>query len=195
MEEQQKLERIKKSCNTGKKVTFVLFIIAIVGSVLCLFASISIFCMKDSVDTMVQKGIDDGHITVGNTIGSVKAFNIDLGGINNFHSDVPAIEKALKDHPYSIVISIYSLVATVCLIVMAVMLKLINSVFALIIKEENPFTDKVIQKVMVVMIAFSVIMLMAVGLGFGVLSGVVTWVVYTILDYGKQLQIQADETL
>ena len=37
------------------------------------------------------------------------------------------------------------------------------------------------------------------GTGFqsnaGIISGLVTWVVYNVLDYGKTLQIQADETL
>ena len=77
----------------------------------------------------------------------------------------------------------------------AVLLKLISNVFGLIIKEDSPFTDKVIKKIVIVLGAVTVVMFLTSGMAFGVLGAIITWVVYTILDYGKTLQIQSDETL
>ena len=79
--------------------------------------------------------------------------------------------------------------------IIAVMMKVTGSVFALIRKEDNPFTDNVIKRVLIVMIVLSGILFLTSGVSLGVLCGILTWVVYTILDYGKTLQIQADETL
>ena len=79
--------------------------------------------------------------------------------------------------------------------VCAVLMKLISGTFAIIEKEDNPFTDKVIKRVTVVMIIVSAFLFFTAGASFGILGGLVTLVVYSILDYGKTLQIQSDETL
>ena len=79
--------------------------------------------------------------------------------------------------------------------VAAVLVKLVGSVFGLIMKEDSPFTDKVIKRIVIVLLAVSAVMLLTTGMAFGVLGAIITWVVYTILDYGKTLQIQSDETL
>ena len=80
-------------------------------------------------------------------------------------------------------------------IILAVMLKLIGSVFRIIREEDNPFTDKVINRILTVMVVASIVMFFSPGTVYGILGLIITWVVHTILDYGKTLQIQADETL
>jgi hypothetical protein len=45
------------------------------------------------------------------------------------------------------------------------------------------------------MIVLSAVMLFTVSAGFAALGAITTWVVYTIMDYGKTLQVQSDETL
>ena len=82
-----------------------------------------------------------------------------------------------------------------CIAVAAVMMKLLSSVFAMIEKEDTPFTDKVIKRVTVVMIVISGFLFLTAGSALGILSGLATWVIYTVMDYGKTLQIQSDETL
>ena len=195
-EENVKLAKIKKSCKTGKLISTILCIVAIAGCVLSLIGGISILAMGRNFDNAVEQAIEDGTITTGsNNIGAVRAVNIDLGNVSSLHSDIPAIQEAIDDHPYSIMYGSYVLAVSLITVITAVMMKLISSVFALIEKEDTPFNDNVIKRVTIVMIVISGFLLMTSGAALGILSGLVTWAVHTILDYGKTLQIQSDETL
>ncbi len=195
MEENEKIAKIKKSCSVGKKISSVFAVIAIVGCICTLVASIAIFQMGKRFDDKVQDGIERGVISEDDEFGSVKLFNFNVKKIEKIHSDIPAVQEALNDHPYSITYGIYCLVISIACAGTAVLLKLVSGAFELIIKENTPFTDKVIKRVLIVMIVISAILLLTTSTGFGILGGITTWVVYTIMDYGKTLQIQSDETL
>lgn len=195
MEENVKIAKIKKSCSVGKKISAILSTIAIIGCICAMVASVAIFSMGKKFDEEVQKGIEAGVINDDNEFGSVKMININVGSVKKWHSDVPALQKLLDEQPYAITYGIYCFIMSVACAVVAVMLKFVNSVFDLIIKEDTPFTDKVIKRVVIVMIVLSAVMLFTMSAGFAALGGITTWVVYTIMDYGKTLQIQSDETL
>ena len=195
MEEMEKISKIKNSSKAGKTLSLIMCIICIAGCVCALVGGIVILGMGKEFDDTVQRGIDQGIITTEDSVASAKLVNINVGDITNIHSDVPAIQEAIDDHPYAIKFGTECLIIAVTLAVVAVLLKLINGVFDLIIKEDSPFTDKVIKRTMVVLIAVSVAMFFTTGAAFGVLGAIVTWVVYSIMDYGKTLQIQSDETL
>ena len=45
------------------------------------------------------------------------------------------------------------------------------------------------------MAASTVVLLLTSGIAFGALGALTTWVVCTVMDYGKTLQTQSDETL
>ena len=195
MEENVKLSKIKKSCGTGEKVTKAFFIIALVLSLLCLVATLMIACRSDAFEAWVQKGIESGIITTESSIGTASAFNISIMNPDNIQSDVQAIRDVLQTHPYSLIFIIYSIAGFFILLVFAIMMKLVSRVFRIIKEEENPFTDKTIRCIVTVMIVASIVMFFTPGTVYGILGLVITWVVYTILDYGKTLQIQADETL
>lgn len=195
MEENVKLEKIKKSCNTGEKVTNVIFVIAVVCSIICLIMITLIANKTDEFEAWVQKGIDAGYITTENSIGSVSTINISILDPNTIHSDSQVIRNVLETKPYSVIFIMYCLFGCFIFIVLAVMIKLIGSVFRIIREEDNPFTDKAIRRIVTVMIAASIVMFFSPGTVYGVMGLIITWVVYTIMDYGKTLQIQADETL
>ena len=195
MEENRKLERIRKSCGVGEKLTTVFCIIAIVGCVILLIGGFAVLNMGKRFDDQVNAFSNEGKIDVTDRIGSFRLLGVDLGDPTQIESDVPAIREALKDHPYSVEVSTICFLTAFMTAIMAVMMKMAGSVFTLIRKEESPFTDKVIKRVLIVMIVLSGIVFLSAGLGSGALCGVLTWVVYTILDYGKTLQIQSDETL
>jgi hypothetical protein len=195
MVENEKLEKIKKSCSTGEKVTKVFFVIAIVCSVICLILIALIVGKGNEFEDMVKKGIEAGYITTGNSIGSVSTFNISVVYPGTIHSDVQVIRDILQTRPYSVVFVLYCSVGCLMFIVLAVMLKLVESVFKIIREEDNPFTEKAIKRILTVMIVSSIVMFFTPGTVYGILGLIITWVVYTILDYGKSLQIQADETL
>ena len=79
--------------------------------------------------------------------------------------------------------------------ILTVAMFLFRSVFTIILEEGNPFSDKVIKRILISMIIISVVLIFTSGVGFGVLGGFLTWVIYTILDYGRSLKTLSDETL
>ena len=195
MEENVKLARIKKSCRAGEIVTRVLFILAIVGFVCAVVSGGVILSMGSRFDKAIEESGGGWNLMAGSGIVRAKLVGIDLGDPTELHSDIPAIQAAIDDHPFGVMTSATLFAAALMTAVLAVMMKLLGSVFTLIRKEGTPFADKVIKRVVVVMAVTSGLLLLPQGVGFGVLGGILTWVVYTILDYGKTLQLQSDETL
>ncbi|MBR6959249.1 MAG: hypothetical protein IKH76_02095 [Clostridiales bacterium] len=191
-----KLNRIKKSCHAGKIVSNILCIIAIVGCVAAIAGSVIIFGMGSKFDAEIMKAKENGIVTEDSEdIMTAKWFNIDLGNPTNAHSDIKAVQDLIDAHPYSTVFGAYLAVMAVVMAVVAVLMKMVNGVFALIETSDTPFTDKIIKRVTIVMIVSSAMLLMTNGAAFGGLGLIVTWAVRSILDYGKTLQIQSDETL
>ena len=195
MNENVKLESIKKSCTVGERVANIFFVIAIVACVLALISGCVILKMGREFDDKIAVLEESGNVSFSDTIGGYQVMGINLGDATSLESDIPAIQEALKDHPYSRECSMGLFGIAVMTAILAVMTKLVGSVFKMIRKEDNPFTDKVIGRVVIVMIVFSAIIFLTSGIGKGILCGILTWVVYTILDYGRMLQIQSDETL
>jgi len=194
-EENVKLEKIKKSCRFGKKVATILCIIAIVGCVCSMVAGIALLVNSERFEPEFVKYVDEGKIDTSNGIGKVSGISIQGINVNDWKSDIPALQKALTERPYTTVYGIYCIIVSLSVAVCSVMIKLLSSVFELIEKEDTPFTDAVIKRVTVVMIVISGFLLLTAGAAFGILGGLVTWVVHTVMDYGKTLQIQSDETL
>ena len=195
-EEITKLAKIKKSCRLGRILSLILCIGAISGCVLCLIGSITVFSMGDKFDSKITLLIDKGLVNSGeDSFGSVRLLNIDLGSIDNIHSDIPALQEQIERHPYTIKYGMTLIIGALTCAVAAIMLKLIQNVFTTIEKEYSPFTDKVIKKVGIVMAASTVVLLLTSGIAFGALGALTTWVVCTVMDYGKTLQTQSDETL
>ena len=195
MEENVKIAKIKKSCSVGKKVSVILCIICIVGTVLALAGGIIIFSMGKKFDNEMEQAIEEGYISTGSSIGSSNFVHFETFDVSNLHSDIPAWQAAIDDHPYAISYGATCLSIAGITALVAVLMKLMSGTFQLIIKEDSPFTDKVIKRVVIVMIIVSAALFFTTGMAFGALGGIVTWVVYSIMDYGKTLQIQSDETL
>lgn len=192
---EEKISKIKKSCNVGEIVTNVLCILAIVGCVLAFIAGGYIFSMGREFDEQMKQAEAAGYVTTGTSIGAVKIADVELIDVSDIETSIPAFEAAIEDHPYCFAYSIFVFTMAVVALLLAIMMKVISKTFALIKNEETPFTDKVIRRVVAVLIAVTVIAALSSGLGAAIVLGIITWVVYTILDYGKLLQIQSDETL
>ncbi len=195
MNENVKLESIRKSCTVGERVANIFCILAIIGCVLTLISGVVILNMGKEFDDKIAVLENSGNVSIHNTIGGYKVMGINLIDPANIESDLPSVEAALKDHPYCIEVSVSLFMLVLFTAILAILMKLAGSVFSLIRKEDNPFTGNVIKRVVFVMITLSVILVLTSGLGKGVLCGILTWVVYTIMDYGRMLQIQSDETL
>ena len=201
MNEEKKLENIKKSCKGAKIVSKISFILLIVGTVLTLFSGIYLLAERKSMDEKIIEASQSGKkMNV-----QLKAGPIVLGEIKDgefiakekVESSNPSLNayfEANSDSP-SLLLGFYALLIGIILAFASVAFYFITSIFDIIIKEGNPFTGKVIKRTLIAMIILTLIVGSNAGLAFGVLLGFLTWVIYTILDYGRVLQIQSDETL
>ena len=192
---EEKILKVKQSCKVGETVTNILFILALVGSIIAFIAGGYIFSMGKEFDVQMKQAEEEGYVSKGMSIGAVKVANVELIDVSNIETSIPALEGAIEDHPYCIAYSIFVFTMAVTALIIAIMMKVISKTFALIRSEETPFTDRVIRRVLIIMLVVTVIALMSMGLAQAAVFGILTWVVYTILDYGKLLQIQSDETL
>lgn len=196
MEEQiKKLKRIKSSCKAVKTVSLIIFIICVVATVLTLIGSIVFFASNGKYDDEIMQAVSEGHLSFSFGLGFIQITENDLETITQIQSDVPAIQEIVKNSPVSMTMGFYLLGISFLCAVTSIPCFLFYSIFSLIIKEDTPFSDKVVRRFLISFIILSVVIAMSVGIGFGLLAGFVTWTIYTILDYGKTLQIQSDETL
>jgi L-cystine uptake protein TcyP (sodium:dicarboxylate symporter family) len=195
-EENVKIAKLKKSCHAGRIVSKVLCIFFAIGFVASVIGSIMTFSMGKEFDEMIQGSVDRGVIEQTDRVGSVSLFEINLGAVpENIQSDNPAIQAALEDHPASVMYGGYMLALGIAFAIVAVLSIMVGSVFKLIEKENTPFTKKVQKRVTIVMIITSVILFFTTGTPFGLLCGLLTWVVRNVIDYGMTLQTESDETL
>lgn len=203
-QENIKIDRIKKSSHVAKIVSKILMIVCIVGTVISLGTGIYFIANHKNLNSTLEaefaKG-DDIEITK-----QVGAFNLHLVNISasdllnksnltNIDSSIPAVKEALEAYPYSFSIGFYLVIIGWTLVFLTVSIYLINRVFTIIEKEETPFNNKVLKNLLVSLIIIDVIVGFSFGLGYGALGGLITWAVYTIMDYGRTLQKQYDETL
>ena len=195
-EENVKIAKIKKSCHAGKIVSNVLSIFFVIGFIASLVGGIMILAEGKEFDERIQQSEEMGYIDNADRIGSARLFDINIGIVpENIESDIPAVQEALKDHPRSVMWGSYMLIMGLAFAVVAILSKLVSSIFSLIEKENTPFNDKVKKRVTIAMIITTVILFMTTGTPFGVLFILLTWVVRSVLEYGKTLQIESDETL
>lgn len=220
-EENTKLARIQKSTKIANVISRIFMIFAIVGCTICVITGVLFLTNPDKYDKMVEKQLatkdeyiyidededEDAADAVENEIQlednhRFKMVNVDIDDIEKLkntelESSVPALQNYFDEHEGSISLSLglYILLAGAACGVLAASLGLISSVFAIILKEGNPFSDKVMKRVVISMIILSVVIALTSGFGFAILLGFITWVIYTILDYGRTLKTLSDETL
>ena len=211
-EENIKLQRVQKSCKAASIVSRVLFFCCMVASVLTLIAGIVMIANRENFDKQIIESAKQGQNVSANgrvdlklgpvKFASVTSEDLENGNVatavaGNLTSDVPALQEFFDENKDSVstVYGVYCIGMFFPIAVLTFALFFIHSAFDVIRKEGNPFADKALKKILVSMIAISVTLAFTAGMGFGVLGGFLTWVIYTILDYGRTLKIQSDETL
>ena len=195
-DQDKKIAKIKNNCRIGKVIATIMCIICICGCVLSAIGGIAMYANSEEWEPKIEQAIEEGKIDTDKvSIGTAKMFHIEGIDPDDWESDVPAIQEALTNRPYTTIYGGYCFGIAAVISGCAVLMKLISGTFAIIEKEDNPFTDKVSKRVTVVMIIVSAFLFFTAGASFGILGGLVTLVVCSILDYGKTLQIQSDETL
>ena len=182
--ENEKLLAVKKSCKGVKIVSLILLITTIVATILALASGI-----------IMKQAQAEGNTDVDIMYQGMKIGRVDLPDPDNWHSDVPAIQEKFDEGSISFVFGLYLFIVFGILVFTAIVLALFYSVFDIIVKEETPFSDKVIRRLLISLILVDLILGGTIGWGFTILGGFVTWAIITIMQYGKELQIQSDETL
>jgi len=211
-EENIKLQRVQKSSKAASIVSKILFICCMVATVLALITGIVMIANRENIDKQILESAKQGQnvsatgrvdLKLGPVqIASVSAEDLENGRVasavaGDLTSDVPALQAFFDENKdsLSVVYGMYCIGMSVAIAVLTFALFFIHSAFNVINKEGNPFADKALKKILVSMIAISVALAFTSGMGFGILGGFLTWVIYTILDYGRTLKIQSDETL
>ncbi len=209
-EENAKLQKVVRSCKAAKTVSTILFFITMVATTICLITGIVMIANHEKFDAEFNQSIAEGKISIRPdggfkvNFGSVDVAEFDendvkaaLPASQKITSDIPALQEFFDENSdsYSVVYGFYLLGMTVMIAILTVAMFLFRSVFTIILEEGNPFSDKVIKRILISMIIISVVLIFTSGVGFGVLGGFLTWVIYTILDYGRSLKTLSDETL
>lgn len=200
-EENKKLANVKKSCKGAKIVSKIILVALIIATVSTFVCGIVLIAGRSKWDNTFAEAAEKGAgANVELSLGPVRMGAFENGEFKSttpMTSDVPAIQNFFdenSDSP-SLVVGAYLILVGLVTAIGAIAFSLITSVFDIILKEGNPFSDKAVKRTLIAMIILSVCAASTAGLGFGVLLGFLTWVIYTIMDYGRALKLLSDETL
>ena len=187
-----KLERIKKSCRVGAKVTRILMIIMIVATVIGIAGGITILKMGPKYDEMaIATGNEQAFSSHGSSF-SVLNMNMEL---DSMKSDIPALQEYIDNSPLAASHGITILSISLASILAIVLLAMTNATFKKMSESDTPFTPEIKKRILITMIILAVAVGLTMGLSEGALIVILAWIVTSILDYGISLQQQYDETL
>lgn len=184
--EMTKLEGVKKSCHTAAKVVKVFRIIATIAMIMAFVGSIIIFSMHSTIDTQMAKGVAEGTTTVDNV-------KIELNmALVQWDTD---LSSWIDEGQYARAFGVTTLIAGIAALFGVIILKILGNMLNVIIESESPFSDEVLKKLKKGFIVTTVFVGLASGLGAALFFGLFFWCIYTVFQYGHELQKQADETL
>ena len=184
LEQNKKLEIIKKRCNTSIKVIRILQIFAVIGIIAALIGAICCFTMKDTINNGIAESVAQGKTEIEDVLIS-----------NGLLSIAVNYEGFYKEGNYATPAAINCVIATVITSVVYYLLGLFKKIFENLINEDNPFSDKILNNLKICFIVITVILALSVGIGPGVIAGLLGWCIYSIFEYGRVLQTEIDETL
>ncbi|MBR4278381.1 MAG: hypothetical protein IKQ28_08080 [Lachnospiraceae bacterium] len=184
-------------------VTRIVFILCVVASMILIVTSIVMIADRTNMNAQIKAGIEGANdVDVTKKVGPVNVHllrfskdSFDITKYQKIESSIPALEKALSDTPYSLTLGFTLLTAGLNVVLLAIAMFQLYSVFDIIGKEDSPFTQRVLKKLLFALIVIDIVIAFTAGLGTAAVAGLVTWALYTIMDYGRLLQTQSDETL
>ena len=179
--ENTKIERIKKSAGVTAKVLNVIKTILIVGIVLAFIGGLSVFFRLGddgkTVEVFGKKIVVHNMVNIGDL--SVKSFDF----IDMFDIEDPFIRAGVECFFAAFLIAM----VLVCVI-------MIRKTFTTIEKSDTPFKPEILRSIKITGILVTVVVLSA-SIGIAAVVGLTFWCICTIMDYGVELQKDADETL
>ena len=183
-EQTRQLEAIRNRCKTSEKVIRILQILVIIALIGALIGAIACFAFRDAINQGLAEQIANG---------SVRAENLTFGsGILNIAINY---EDAFASGNYATPAAINCVLAVVILAAVFCILMMFRRIFKNLIEEENPFADSVLSSFKICSIISTIVMVLFVGVGPGVICGLLCWCIYSIFQYGRAIQTEIDETL
>lgn len=180
-EQSKKLENIKKSSNVAMILAKIAKICCIVGAVACIVSGIGLIAFHDTVNKELIRAVEEGkldlnELTMEFSVGEV--FELSYDNLNRF----------------SQVLGVYLLVEGIIITLFAVLLHFVSRVFKEIKESDSPFRKSILKDMIVVFVMITLLVLQS-GILTGVMVGFALWCIYSVFEYGCELQRMSDETL
>lgn len=176
-----KMDKVKKSCETAKKVVGVLRGIVIAALILCVVGAVICFALNSKIDQSIIANSD--NVTLDS--------NLSIMGIETNLDAEELVEKGL----YGVYAGACCLLGAMACLFIVLVFNSINKILVEIIDEGTPFSEEVVKRLKVSFIFMVIMVTFSMGLGYGLFIGMFFWCIYNIFQYGCELQNQADETL
>ena len=187
-EQEQKLANVKKSKIFG--------IIMIVVAVIMIVGGIVLLATKNQINSNLVFDSVAGQI---NIVGDASDFislddvTIDIEtGFFSFDYDGMGL---IREGKFGELFALYCFTGALVCGVMAGIFITIQKTFEFIKNSETPFDEKILKRLKAVFVAMTIVFALLSGIGTAIISGVIFWSIYCIIDYGYVLQTEVDETL
>lgn len=175
--ENSNIERIRNLSKTVETISKVTMIFCIVMDVIIAVAGSFIIAFKDTLNSMLQQGIDEGALIV---------------------SEIPSSNFLSKDllltGDYAVHIFAALMEMLVSVLVLTVIMYFVGRTFKVFRESYSPFMPSVLKQLKVIFIMIVIISLRN-SLLIGAIIGFALWSFYRMFEYGCELQKQSDETL
>lgn len=181
-QEMSKLENVRKSCKTALTVIRILSILIMVAMVVCFVCAIAFFAAAPTIDAMMAQNPD---------VAAGFSSNFSVMGLNMTYRFDDLFNKGMYAYP----IGVTTLIGGLTTLFVLIVFKFVGKILKSILETESPFSDVVLKRLKSSFILITVLIGVGNGLGVAAFLGMFLWCIYTIFQYGAQLQNQADETL
>ena len=182
-EQGKRLEVMKERCKMSSRVVSIIQIFTIVGVVLSFVGAVICFTQRNMINEQLAEAVRSGRVTVE---------SIRIGGMLNFMIDYT---KAFEAGSFAVPMAVSCITGAVICLIITVVLSMFKNIFNSLVKEDTPFSDYILGRLKVCFIIITIAVLVFVGVGPAVVGALLMWCIYSILEYGKALQTEIDETL
>ncbi|MCR4791317.1 MAG: hypothetical protein K5871_01060 [Lachnospiraceae bacterium] len=183
-EQNKKLETLKKRCNVASKVVAVVQIMVIVGTVIAFIGGAYLFASANEVNPQILEGIEKGYLDINTDLQYHGIFELCVSLQDYFPADDYA-------HP----LGITCMVAACTCAMVGVILIFIKKMFTIVLRENNPFSEKCLKQLKVTFIVITITSFLTLSIGFGVITALILFCIHSMFEYGAALQTEIDETL
>lgn len=175
------LEKMKKSCYISSVILNVLRIVTILSFVAVVIGGILSACFSDKLNSAYAN--DKFPLPID--------FHVSCGSVSFNVNEVAQIH----DGDIALALAVGSMLIAISLLLFFIVLNLFVRILKEIRTEDSPFTATVIKTLRTTFIALSVLLFTLFGIIYAAIGAFFFMIIYTIFEYGYELQIQADETL